>query len=161
MEERKRHRESEKGPKRRQPLTAGISDVECLDALMRSVFERTLDQFVSEVCQRAWQDGYKEGVKAGRRLAKGKSEFPITGPPFLKSRGAPKLLGHETMRQQFIEFVGDWMREEGVSVPAAVSKYRDLMRRSSELKSIGWEVPDQEQLLRLYKRNKRATKLKR
>jgi len=122
-----------------------------LDALMRSVYGRTFHQFVADQIQRAWQGGYKEGIKAGKRLAKGKPEFP----GFLNSRGAPKLLGHEILRQQFIDFVHDWMREKEVSLPAAVSKYRDVMRRA--WKGIS-EVPDQEQLVRLYKR---ATKLKR
>jgi hypothetical protein len=140
-------------------LTRGIPDIERLDALMRSVFGLSLQQFYNQALLAGYKDGYKQGIKGGRRLAKGKPEFPITGPPFLKSRGAPKVLGHETLREQFIEFVDDVMREEGVSLPAAVSKYRDLMRRS-ELKGI-LEVPDQERLLRLYKRNKLATKLKR
>ena len=115
---------------------------------MRSVFGRTFYQFVADQIQRAWLGGYKEGIKAGKRLAKGKPEFPTTG------RGAPKLLGHEILRQQFIDFVHDWMREKEVSLAAAVSKYRDVMRRA--WKGIS-EVPDQEQLVRLYKR---ATKLK-
>src|SRR5262249_22113662 len=129
------------------------SDIERLDALTRSVLGRTLVEFVTDTLKVGYDEGYQKGIKAGRRLAKGKPEFPETG--FLKSRGAPKLLGHELLRRQFIDFVNDWTREEGVSLPAAVSKYRDVMKRA--WKGIG-EVPDQEQLLRLYKR---ATKLKR
>jgi hypothetical protein len=131
------------------------SDIERLDALMRSVFGRTFLEFVTGTMKVGYDEGYQKGIKAGRRLAKGKSEFPT-----LKSRGAPKVLGHEVLRQQFIDFVDDWMREEGVSLPAAVSKYRDVMRRAWK----GLEKPPelrQEQLLRLYKRDKRATKLKR
>jgi hypothetical protein len=144
-----RHCEPGKGLKRRRALTPGISDIERLDALMRSVLGRTLLEFVTGAMKVGYDEGYQKGIKAGRRLAKGKSEFPTTGPGFLKSRGAPKVLGHEALRQQFIDFVDDWMREEGVSLPAAVSKYRDVMKRA--WKGIR-EVPDQEQLLRLYKR---------
>jgi len=65
-------------------------------------------------------------------------------------------LGHELLRQQFINFVNR-MREEGVSLPAAVSKYRQVFGRAWKVLE---EPPElrQEQLLRLYKR---ATKLKR
>jgi hypothetical protein len=124
-----------------------------IDALMRSVYGRTFYQFVTDQIQRAWQGGYKEGIKAGKRLAKGKPEFPVT--EFLKSRGRPKVLGHELLRQQFINFVNR-MREEGVSLPAAVSKYRQVFGRAWKVLE---EPPElrQEQLLRLYKR---ATKLK-
>jgi hypothetical protein len=144
--------------KRRRPVGAPDlpSNLERIDVLMRSVYGRTLRQYLDEGMNKAYQYGYKEGIKAGRRLAKGKPEFPETG--FLKSRGAPKLLDHELLRRQFIDSVNDWMLEEGVSLPAAVSKYRDVMKRVWKGKR---EVPDQEQLLRLYKRDKRATKLKR
>jgi hypothetical protein len=133
------------------------SNLERIDVLMRSVYGRTLHQYQDEGMNKAYQYGYKQGIKAGRRLAKGKPEFPETG--FLKSRGAPKLLGHELLRRQFIDFVNDWMREERVSLPAAVSKYRDVMKRA--WRGVERVVPDQEQLLRLYKRDKRATRLKR
>jgi hypothetical protein len=160
VEERMRHCEPGKGLKRRRALTPGISDIERLDALMRSVYGRTLHQFLNQFLTDAFQLGYKEGIKAGKRLAKGKPEFPTTGPGFLKSRGAPKLLDGELLRRQFIEFVDDHMHETGVSLPVAVSKYRDVMKRAWKGLDTS-EVPNQEQLLRLYKRDKRATRLKR
>jgi len=129
-----------------------VSDLERLDALMRSVYGCTLDQFLDQFADRMWQAGYKQGIKGGRRLAKGKPEFPETG--FLKSRGAPKLLGHELLRRQFIDFVNDFMRQEGISLRAAVSRYHSIMGRA--WKHTGG-VPNQEALLRLYKR---ATKTK-
>ena len=115
-------------------------------------FQRGYDRGFEDGYKQGRKGGYEQGIKAGRRLAKGKPEFPSTGPGFLKSRGAPKVLGHELLRQQFIDFVNDWMRGEGVSLPAAVSKYRSVMGRA--WKGIR-EVPDQEQLLRLYQRVKR------
>ena len=130
-----------------------VSDLKRLDALMRSVYGCTLDQFLDQFADRMWQAGYKQGIKGGRRLAKGKPEFPETG--FLKSRGAPKLLGHELLRRQFIDFVNDWMREKRVSLPAAVLKYRDVMRRAWKDRL---EVPDKHQLMRLYKREQRRTR---
>jgi len=133
-----------------------LLEVKRLDALMRSVLGRTPYQFWFDAYQRGWQDGYKEGIKAGRRLAKGKSEFPTTGPGFLKSRGRPPVLA-PLLLEQFIEVVNDWMREEGISLPAAVSKYRHVFGRAWKVLE---EPPElrQEQLVRLYKR---TTKLKR
>jgi hypothetical protein len=127
-----------------------VSDLERLDALMRSVYGCTLDQFA----HRFWQAGYKQGIKGGRRLAKGKSEFPKR--LFSNSRGRPPVLA-PLLQEQFLEFVNDFMRQEGISLPAAVSRYRHVFGRA-------WKVLEkppklrQEQLLRLYKR---TTKLKR
>jgi hypothetical protein len=132
-----------------------VSDKERIDALMCSVYGCTLDEHLTEGYRRAYERGYDRGIKAGKRLAKGKSEFLSTNP--LKSRGNPGELGHKLLRQQFIDFIESLMRESGISLPAAVSRYCDLMGRA-------WKVLErppelrQEQLLRLYVR---ATKLKR
>ena len=103
MEERKRHGEPEKGPKRRRPLTAGISDIERLDALMRSIYGRTLDQFRTDAIQRGYElgrkdgykqgieDGYKQGIKGGKRVAKGKAEFSKN---VFKPRSPPGARSH-------------------------------------------------------------------
>jgi len=131
--------------------------MERLDALMRTVSGRTFVEFFRDTLKFGYDEGYQKGIKAGKRLAKGKPEFPTTLPGFPGSRGRPKVLGGELLRQQFINFVNRWMREEGVSLPAAVSKYREVFGRA-------WKVLEkppelrQEQLVRLYKR---ATKLKR
>jgi hypothetical protein len=131
--------------------TGLVSDKERLDALMGSVYGYTLDELLTEACRTAYEWSYEQGIKAGRRLAKGKSEFPSTGPGALKSRGAPGALGHKFLRQQFIDRVESLMREGGISLPAAVSRYCYLMGRA-------WKGEDgapelrQEQLLRLYKR---------
>jgi hypothetical protein len=101
---------------------------------------------------RGWKDGYEQGIKSGKRLAKGKSAIPKR--LFSKSHGRPPVLDPILLVPQFVDFVNDWMRTEEVSLPAAVSKYRALM--GPAWKDIS-EVPDQEQLLRLYKR---ATKTK-
>jgi hypothetical protein len=69
------------------------SDIERLNALMRSVYGRTFDQFLYETLQRGYklgfQDGYKQGIKGGRRLAKGKAEFPKN---VFKPHGRPPVL---------------------------------------------------------------------
>lgn len=120
-------------------VTASVSDMGQLDALMRSVHGCTCNEFMAKW----YQAGYEQGIKNGKRLAKGKSEWP-------KSRGHPKLFKHEILVLQFIAFVNARMSEDGISLPAAVSKYRDVIGRAwKELKS---SIPSQEQLLSLYKR---------
>ena len=128
-----------------------VSDLKRLDALMRSVYGCTLDQFLDQFADRMWQAGYKQGIKGGRRLAKGKSEFPKR--LFSNSRGRPPVLA-PLLQEQFLEFVNDFMRQEGISLRAAVSRYHSIMGRA--WKHTGG-VPNQEALLRLYKR---ATKTK-
>jgi hypothetical protein len=145
--------------KRRRPVGAPdlLSNLERLDEAMRSVYGRTFDQFGYETFQRGYEcgykqgvrDGYKEGIKGGRRLAKGKAEFPKN--PFSKS-GRPPMLDPVLLAPKFIEFVDDWMREDGLSLPAAVSKYREVFGRAWKGRR---EVPNQEQLLRLYHREKK------
>jgi len=130
--------------------TGLVSDIERLDALMRSVYGCTLDELLTKSYRTAYERAYEQGIKGGKRLAKGKSEFPSFGPGTLKSRGAPGALGHKLLRQQFIDYVESRIRESGISSPAAVSSYCDLMSRA-------WKGLDgapelrQEQLLHLYK----------
>jgi hypothetical protein len=136
--------------------TGLVSDIERLDALMRSVYGCTLDELLTKSYRTAYERAFEQGIKGGKRLAKGKSQFPRTGPGALKSRGAPGALGHKLLRRQFIDYVESRIRESGISAPAAVSSYCDLMGRAWK----GLEgAPElrQEQLLRLYKR---ATKPK-
>ena len=123
--------------------------MERLNALMHSIYGCSLDQFA----QRVGQEWYKQGIKSGKRLAKGKPEFPKR--LFLKSHGRPPVLDPILLVPQFVNFVNDRMREEGISLPAAVSRYCDVVVRA--WKEIGGPEPRQEQLLRLYKR---ATKPK-
>jgi hypothetical protein len=157
MEERKRHGKPEKGPKRRRPLTAGISDIERLDALMRSISGRTLAQFWTDAFQRGYkqgiEDGYKEGIKGGKRVAKGKAEFPKN---VFKPRGRPPVLD-PILVEQFIATVNSLIREEEISLPAAVSRYCDVMVRAWK-DQMGGPVPERDQLLRLYQREQRKRK---
>jgi hypothetical protein len=145
--------------------TGLVSDIERLNALMRSVYGCTLDELLTEDYRTAYKRGYERGIKAGKRLAKGKPEFPSFGPGTLKSRGAPGALGHKLLRQQFIDCVESLMREGRISLPAAVWRYCHLMSRAwkevegaPELRQEQQERQEQQaQLMRLYKR---ATKPK-
>jgi hypothetical protein len=136
--------------------TGLVSDIERLNALMRSVYGCTLDEDLTEAYRTAYKRGYEQGIRAGKRLAKGKPEFPSFGPGTLKSRGAPGALRHKRLRQQFIDYVESRIRESGISPAAAVSSYCDLMCRAwKDVEGAPDLRPDQ--LLRLYKR---ATKPK-
>jgi hypothetical protein len=136
--------------------TGLVSEIEHLDALMRSVYGSTLDELLTEAYRTAYERGYEQGIKAGKRLAKGKPEFPSFGPGTLKSRGAPGALRHKLLRQELIDYVESLMREGGISLPAAVSRYCYLMGRAWKGLEQAPELR-QDQLLRLYKR---ATKPK-
>jgi hypothetical protein len=118
---------------------------------MDASMQRTRRQLLTDDFQRGydqgWKDGYEQGIKSGKRLAKGKSAIPKR--LFSKRHGRPPVLDPILLVPQFVNFVNDRMHTEGVSLPAAVSKYRGLMGRV--WKGIR-EVPDQEQLLRVYKR---------
>ena len=116
--------------------TGLVSDIERLDALMRSVYGCTLDELLTKSYRTAYERAYEQGIKGGKRLAKGKSEFPSFGPGTLKSRGAPGALGHKLLRQQFIDYVESRIRESGISSPAAVSSYCDP--DESRLEGSGW-----------------------
>jgi hypothetical protein len=58
-------------------MIVDVSDRELLDVLMRSLYGCTFDEYTTKI--------YQQGVKNGRRLEKGKSEWP-------KSHGRPRLL---------------------------------------------------------------------
>jgi hypothetical protein len=128
-------------------MAAEVSDLERLDTLMRSVYGFALNEFMTK----SYQAGYAQGTKNGKRLAKGKPEWP-------KSRGRPKFPNHEILVLQFKDFVDARMNEDGISLHAAVSKYLDMFRRAwRELTPPPSMIRlTEEQLVSLYKR---ATKL--
>jgi hypothetical protein len=141
-------------PHHDQPKTVPekIFDIEA-SMIITDDFRRGYERGLKDGYERGREDGYEQGIKSGKRLAKGKSKFPTTGPGFLKSRGRPKVLHHEILVRQFIDAVDEWMRDLGLSLPAAISKYCTLIRRSWK----GLERAPEfrpEQLLRLYKREK-------
>ena len=131
--------------------TGLVADKEHLDALSGSVYGCTLDELLTEAYRFAYDRSYEQSIKAGKRLAKGKSEFPSFGPGTLKSRGAPGALGHKLLRQQFIDYVESLMRKDRISAAAAVSRYCYVMGRAWKGEEGAPELR-QEQLLRLYKR---------
>ena len=123
-------------------MIVDVSDRERLDVLMRSIYGCTFNEFMTK----SYQAGYEQGIKNGKRLAKGKSEWP-------KSRGRPKFPDHEILVLQFIDFVDARMNEDGISLHAAVSKYLDMFRRAwRELTPPPMIQLEDEQLVRLYKR---------
>jgi hypothetical protein len=67
------------------------------------------------------QAARSEGVKAGKRLAKGKSEFA-------KPRGRPKLL-NDIWALQFVDFVDARLADGRTRLSAAVEEYRHGMAR--------------------------------
>jgi hypothetical protein len=92
---------------------------------------------------------YNEGIKAGKRLAKGKTQFA-------NPRGHPRMLSHGILVLQFIDFVNGQMTT-GISLGAAVSIYHKLLY-GSDLWSFSPSFRlTSEQLQTLYKR---ATKPK-
>jgi hypothetical protein len=124
-------------------MAADDPDVERVDTLMRSVYGCTLNEFITK----AYQAGYAQGIKNGKRLAKDKSEWP-------KSRGRPKFPDHEILVLQFIGFVDARMNGDSISLHAAVSKYLKLFRRA--WRELNPPPPmlrlTEEQLVSLYKR---------
>lgn len=124
-------------------MTADVSDIARLDAQMRSIYGCTLNEFMTK----CYQAGYEQGLKNGRRLEKGKSEWA-------KLRGRPPLLKDEILVLQFIDFVDAQMNQEGISFPAAVSRYFNVFGRAwKELNSSSPMLElTPEKLLSLYKR---------
>jgi hypothetical protein len=156
--------EAEKSPKPRRASTTLAKKMEALDALTLSFYGYTCRKLhnlfyssgyadgyqkgFDDGYEQGFKDGYEQGIKSGRRLAKGK-------PPFPRPRDARKILGHDLLVLQFVHFVKDLMDEKGITLPAAVSKYRaDFGRawKGRALLSSQEILPSQEQLLRLYKR---------
>jgi hypothetical protein len=141
-------------------MTVDVSDLERLDRLAgykqgikngkrlakrKSEWPKSLNPPNMTKC---YQTGYELGIKNGRRLEKGKSEFP-------QLRGHPKALFHDLLVLQFINFVDNLMRKKNISLPGAVSRYRDVFfgRAWKKLKTLPpWLQLNQEQLLNLYKR---------
>jgi hypothetical protein len=81
---------------------------------------RQIDQARAEGVDYGYEQGYADGIKAGRRLAKKKSQFP-------KARGRQKTL-HDIWALQFVDFV-DQRVADGKALNAAVEMYRDAMAR--------------------------------
>jgi hypothetical protein len=85
---------------------------------------------------------YADGVKAGKRLAKGKSEFA-------KAHGGQKVLD-DIMALQFVDFVDG----SGVALGAAAHQFRaHVIEAWKELDLID-KIPSADALMRLYKRVK-------
>jgi hypothetical protein len=123
-------------------MMVDVSDRERLDVLMRSVFGCTFIEFMTKI--------YQQGIKNGRRLEKGKSEWP-------KSHGRPPLLKNEILELQFIDSVDAQMNEKGISLFAAVTRYREVFGRAWKLET---DAPPllqltSKQLQSLYKRKKK------
>jgi len=127
-----------------------VSGMERLDALMRSVYGRTPDEFRTDAYRRGYEQrceqAYEQGIKAGKRLAKGKPEYP-------KAKGHPKILDHGILVLQFTDFVDELMQAKGISVAAAVSQY--LAKMSPLWKQIDAPVWSRKQLMSLYERAKK------
>ena len=85
--------------KPRRASTDVFSDLEHLDALMRSIYGCTLDEYSSRLCFRIFSDGhqkgYKEGYSAGRRSAKGLKTAKAHGRPLEINRGLRVLMQSE------------------------------------------------------------------
>jgi hypothetical protein len=104
---------------------------------------RWIEQAMTDRYREGWDAGYATGVKAGKRLAKGK-------PEFAKARGRQKVL-HDLLALQFVDLVDSLRNNRKVSLGAAVAKYRKVM-------ALAWkafdEPPSQAALTRLYQRIK-------
>jgi len=89
-----------------------------------------------------YNKGYADGVRAGKRLARGKSEFA-------KERGQKILDDIQAM--QFVDFVDG----SGIALGAAAYQFRSqLIKAWKELDLIN-EIPSEDALIRLYTRIKR------
>ena len=112
-----------------------------------------------EAITSAYNKGYQDGLTAGRRRAKGKSQFP-------RARGRPKTL-HDINALQFIDFVDERIAD-GEKVVTAVAQYVDVMRRYNKAEGISnslfdWKVFELTEakargvLIRLYRLIKKGT----
>jgi hypothetical protein len=93
---------------------------------------------LERVIEDSYNEGYAAGVKAGKRLAKGK-------PEFAKARGRQKVL-HDILALQFVRHVDTLLNNRGVSLGAAVAQYLKLMV------PLNGRKPSRAALMRLYQR---------
>jgi hypothetical protein len=88
----------------------------------------------------AYRKGHTDGVRVGKRLAKGKY-------PYAKPRGRQKVL-HD------IRLVDSFLNKHGVSPGAAVAEYLNVM--APVWKALDERKPSQAALMRLYQRMKKG-----
>jgi hypothetical protein len=88
--------------------------------------------------EQVYRKGYAAGIIAGKRLAKGKSQFP-------KPRGGQKTLP-DILALHFFDFVA----ESKMNVAAAASSFRDALIRFGGIP--GKEIPSLAALMRLHQR---------
>jgi hypothetical protein len=89
---------------------------------------------------------YTDGVRAGKRLAKGKSEFA-------KERGGQKTLD-DICALQFVDFVD----ESGIALGAAAYHFRSQVIKAWKELDLIDKIPSADALMRLYTRIKKGTR---
>jgi hypothetical protein len=94
----------------------------------------------------SYKEGYAAGVKAGKRLAKGK-------PELAKARGRQKVL-HDILALQFVRNADSLLNNRGFSLGAAVAQYLKLM--APVWKDLNEGKPSRAALMRLYQRIKKG-----
>jgi hypothetical protein len=122
---------------------AGVIDADAQDAIIDLFreFTQTFAGRVREIEQASivsYQKGYAAGIIAGKRLAKGKSQFP-------KPRGGQKTLP-DILALHFFDFVA----ESKMNVAAAASSFRGALIRFGGIPEK--EIPSLAALMRLYQR---------
>jgi hypothetical protein len=103
-------------------------------------------QGMADRYREGWDAGYAAGVKAGKRLAKGK-------PEFAKAHGRQKGL-EDLLALQFVDLVDSLINNRGVSLGAAVAKYHKVMTLA--WKDFNEGPPSEDALIRLYQRIKKG-----
>jgi hypothetical protein len=104
--------------------------------------ERAIEQAITD----AYRKGHTDGVREGKRLAKGKY-------PYAKARGRQKVL-HDILALQFVRQVDSLLNKHGVSLGAAVAEYLNVM--APAWKALDERKPSQGALMRLYQRVKKG-----
>jgi len=87
---------------------------------------------------------YADSVRAGKRLAKGKSEFA-------KVHGGQKVLD-DIMALQFVDFVDS----SGIALGAAANQFRSQVIEAWKEHDLRKEIPSEDALMRLYTRIKKG-----
>jgi hypothetical protein len=102
------------------------------------VSQTELDDLLRRAIQEAYRKGYAAGIIAGKRLAKGKSQFP-------KPHGGQKTLP-DILALHFFDFVAG----SKMNVAAAASSFRDALIRFGGIPEK--ETPSLAALMRLHQR---------
>jgi hypothetical protein len=112
-------------------------------------FDRAIEQAITKferAIKQAITDAYACGVRAGKRLAKGKSRSA-------KARGRPKVLD-DIWALQFVRHVDSLINNRGVSLVGAVAQYLNVM--APVWKDLNERKPSNAALIRLYRRMKKG-----